>query len=120
MSRHCEDELRSLQQAPSRALPPHRRHASAAAPLSVRNVCQRQGNASNSEGQTIPSWREDAPAAIAAQLRHVPLPVNYGESSDDDSILAHYYRISSNIMNRMTMMVLPSYITINLEKREKL
>jgi hypothetical protein len=88
MSRHRGDELHSPQQAPSHALPSHRRHASAATPLSVRNVCQRQGNASNSEGWTIPSWREDAPAAIAAQLRHVPLPVNDGESSDDDSILA--------------------------------
>jgi hypothetical protein len=101
MSRHRGDELRSPQQAPSHALPSHRCHASAAAPLSVHNVRQRQGNASNSEGRTIPPWREDAPAAIAAQLRHVPLPVNDGESSDDDSILAGIeetrIRLSRNI-----------------------
>jgi hypothetical protein len=34
------------------------------------------------------SWRKDAPATATTQLRHVPLPVNDGESLDDDSILA--------------------------------
>jgi hypothetical protein len=95
MSRHCGDELRSPQQAPSHALPSHRRHASTA-PLFVRNVRQRQGNALNSEGRTIPSWRKDAPAAIAGQLRHVPLPVNKGESLDDDSILARKGSLTLN------------------------
>jgi hypothetical protein len=52
-------------------------------------------------GKGMPSWRKDAPAAATTQLRHVPLPVNDGESLDDDSILAGIeetrIRLSRNI-----------------------
>jgi hypothetical protein len=39
-------------------------------------------------GKGTSSWRNNAPAAVTAHLRHVPLPVNDGKSLDDDLILA--------------------------------